>query len=114
MAGVPEPTVNDVWATLLAPPAFEHCKLYEYVLAVFSVPVLLLPPDSGVIGPAKSPVGVQLVGLFVADQVIVEDWPVEIDMGFTLIETTGGGGSETVSGTFFWKPVPPSFTHVRL
>lgn len=74
----------------------------------------MLPLDNGVIGLVKSSAGVQLVGLLVAVQVMVADWPAVIEIGLTLIDTTGGGGNDTVSGTFFWNPVPPSFMQVRL
>lgn len=79
---------------------------------MFNTPVLLLPPDAGVIGAVRSFEGVQEVGLFVALHVIVADCPVEIEIGLTLIETTGGGGRPTDKVAVLVAPVPPSFLHV--
>jgi len=63
--------------------------------------VLLLPLERGVIGLVKLPLPVQEVGLLVAAQLTVADFPVVIEIGLTLIETDGGLGKLTVSGILF-------------
>ncbi len=49
--------------------------------------------------PLQLPLAVQLVGLFVADQVRFELLPTLTEIGFALRLTTGAGGFVTVKGT---------------
>lgn len=79
------------------PPWLVHDRLYKYVLAVLSVPVLRVPPLTGVMLrlPGQSPLAVQVVAAVVllTVQDIVALLPVSIEVGLTVSETAGGLGS---------------------
>ena len=69
------------------------------------MPVLCVPLAD--LLPLQSPLAVQEVGLLVTDQLRFELLPVLIEMGLALIETTGAGGSDTVTVAVFLSLVPP-------
>ena len=65
------------------------------------------------LAPTQEPLAVHDVGLFVADQEIVEELPDVIDIGLAVIVTTGAGGKLTTSGIFVTLVVPPAFVQDR-
>jgi hypothetical protein len=79
------------------PPELVHDKEYVYDPAVFIVPMLCVPELA--LEPDQLPPAVQELGVFVADQVMVELLPELIELGLTDIDTTGI--AITVSDTDF-------------
>ncbi len=76
-----------------------------YVRTVDKVPVLWVPLAPLV--PVQSPLAVQFVGLFVADQVRFELPPEVVEIGFALSDTTGAGGSVTLTVAVATALSPP-------
>jgi hypothetical protein len=73
--------------------------------------VLAVPPLA-FFDPLQLPLAVQLVGLLVALQVIVADWPVVMLPGLTVSDTLGTAG---ITCTDALSMVPPAlFEHVRV
>jgi len=78
-------------------------------LAVFSTPVLRVPPDVGVIEvlPGQSPLAVQVVPevLFETPQVIVALCPTKIEDGLTVRDIDGGLGITAITALSNVLPV---------
>ncbi len=93
-----------------------HERVKVYVPAVVITPVLCEPfADFAPVHDAL-PLAVQLVGLFVADQVRVELLPVPILLGLADIETTGGLAAVPLVAVtpVVALPVPPAFVQLSV
>jgi len=117
-------TVSCALTVWLVPLVFLQVNVYVKVLTVARLPVFKLPVPGLV--PLQSPPAVQLEGLFVASQTIVELSPAYIIFGFAAILTAGTPrvaeelvpgrllfGAETLTATVL-KPVPVAVLQVRV
>jgi len=90
-------------------------SVYVYVPAVLMTPVLVLPLPA--LEPDQLPLAVQAVGLFVADQLIVELPPVPILVGDAEIVITGGetGATPELTDTeVVALLLPPAFEQAKV